>query len=279
MSLLPQLASGFIDAHPDEAAQLFEKLPTEDIAAFLLASDAKRAAAVLQRMSPALAGSCLAGLTQEQRNEILLSLPLELLALMIRPLDEDRRAELLKQMPESLSSQLEPLLLYPAGTAGAMMDSRIGGWSQDMKVSEALQKMHRTTYRVVAYLYVVDRDHKLVGVISYWDLTEADPDLTLQSVMHPYVDHLRATAPQAAILAHPAWNRFHALPVTDEKGRFLGVLRYKTRRQLEGETVDDLQNPVHTALALGELCWTGMTAVWDTVGTMTTVEKKKKVRS
>ena len=276
MSLLPDLARRFAEAHPDEAAQILERLPLQEITPYLQDVEPSSAAKVLQQIMPAVAGPCLVSLPRESRNAIMAALPIDLAARLIRSLEVALQKSVLEQIPESLAKSLRPLLAFPSETAGALMDPRIAGWPSDMNVSEALERMRANSYRVVDYLYIVDREGRLVGVVSYWDLATIDPQNSLGSVMQPNVDHLMATAPKKSILVHPAWRRFHALPVTDQAGRFLGVLRYKTLRQLEGELAGEMQNPVHTFLALGELCWTGMTAVWDTMTTVTTETKSQK---
>jgi hypothetical protein len=77
--------------------------------------------------------------------------------------------------------------------------------------------------------------------------------------MHKRVERLPASASLSAILLHPAWREFHALPVTDPQESFLGAIRYKTLKRLEQESAR--QRPpdesLTALLSLGELCWIG----------------------
>ena len=270
MDLLSELANQFADIHPDEAAQILEKMSLHDVSDYLMNLSPQSAAKVLGQMLPASGGAILADLPIETRNLFLDNLPHSTAALLLRSMDPTQQMAVLESLSVKLSNVLRLLLVYPAETAGALMDPRVSAWPKDMKAAEAMDRMRIMPQRMVDYLYIVNRNNELIGVMSYWELTVAESDRSLASLMHPHVDHLLATATKQSILAQPAWRRFHSMPVTDEHSNFVGVIRYKTLRQLEGEAVPELQNPIHTFLALGELCWTGMTAVWDAMTTVTT---------
>jgi hypothetical protein len=52
------------------------------------------------------------------------------------------------------------------------------------------------------------------------------------------------------------------MPVVDERGRLVGVIRHETIRDLEaGRDVQKPQHAVSLAVALGELYWLGATSV------------------
>jgi hypothetical protein len=70
---------------------------------------------------------------------------------------------------------------------------------------------------------------------------------------------------RAAILAHPGWRRFHALPVVDRDAVLLGAIRYQTFRGLEDAARDQSRraDAVTTVFALGELYWLGLSGLLD----------------
>jgi hypothetical protein len=43
------------------------------------------------------------------------------------------------------------------------------------------------------------------------------------------------------ILNHPGWQSFHAMPVVDEAGALVGVIRYETMRRLASDTSAERQ--------------------------------------
>jgi len=162
-----------------------------------------------------------------------------------------------------MAERLNLLLRYPEGTAGALMDPRALALPQDIPVGEALARVRHAARDVLYYLYVVDRAQVLVGVLNLRELMLAPRKAEVASVMRPHVARLSARADRASILAHPGWREFHALPVVDDAGLFLGVIRYETVRRLEEDrgSAGQSANALTTVLTLGELCWRGMSLV------------------
>jgi hypothetical protein len=106
----------------------------------------------------------------------------------------------------------------------------------------------------------VNRDGHLVGVIDVAELMQSRAGDPLRAVMHTQVERLPAWTPSPGIHIHPGWRAFHALPVVDDSGRFLGAIRYQTLRRLEqeAEAGTALQPTAATAVALGELFHLGV---------------------
>jgi hypothetical protein len=84
-------------------------------------------------------------------------------------------------------------------------------------------------------VYVLNRDQVFTGYTNLRELMLAEPNTQIASVMHTDMGHLSPKLNRTAILEHPDWHRFHALPVVNGKGVFLGALGYQTLRRLEHE--------------------------------------------
>jgi hypothetical protein len=78
--------------------------------------------------------------------------------------------------------------------------------------------------------------------------------------MHTPVERLPAWLPAAAIRTDAGWKMYHAMPVVDEAGRFLGAIRYQTLRRLEhdADAAGSERPTATTVAALGELFHLGM---------------------
>lgn len=86
---------------------------------------------------------------------------------------------------------------------------------------------------VVMYLYIVDEQDKLIGVIDIKELLRANDEELLSTIMVTKIISLHpdSTFKQAAEL----FNRygFRALPITDENNKLLGVIPYRDLRTLK----------------------------------------------
>ncbi|MGE0679502.1 MAG: CBS domain-containing protein [Candidatus Binatia bacterium] len=253
-------AQAFLAAHPEDAAPLLERLSSQEAAALLEDTPPQVAAALLRRMAPFSGAECLTNITPEPLGPILSALPLDVAAGLLRRLDRSVQERLLAQAAPEVAGPLHLLLQYPAGSAGALMDPRALALPEDITVSEASERIRQTPQHVLYYLYVVNREHGLVGVLNLRELMLASPTARLTEVMRGYVARISARADRTTIVAHSAWRDVHALPVVDDVGVFLGTLRYETLRHLENESTTNrqTQNAVATFLTVGELYLTGL---------------------
>ena len=74
------------------------------------------------------------------------------------------------------------------------------------------------------YLYVMDSDDTLLGVISLWDLIVAPPEQQIQEFMVSPAIQVQAIESQEEVAAVLAKYNLLALPVTDLSGRMLGIV-------------------------------------------------------
>jgi len=256
-------AQSFLIVHPEEAAAELERLSSSDAAAFLADTPPQVAATALRRMSPFSAAACLSSLAAEPAGLILTALPLDSAAALLRRLESSAQERLLTGISSNVATSLRLLLHYPEGSAGALLDPQALALPEDIPASDALERIRQTPQHVLYYLYVVNREQTLVGVLNLRELMLASPTALLHAVMRPHVARLVARADRAAIVSHSAWRDIHALPVVDDAGVFLGAIRYETLRRLEDESAANrqTQNAVATLLSVGELYWTGLSHI------------------
>jgi magnesium transporter len=253
-----RIASRFLIAHPQDAARLCERLLPADVAELLSNAPAAAAAPILQHLTPAVAAGVLPLLPADRRAYLLEQLPLDLAASILRRMSGPERAPLLAALPEKIASALSALLRYPEHTAGALMDPAVLSLPDDIQASQARNLIRRSAQQLLYYVYVVNREHRLIGVLTLPQLLFSDPRELLAALMKTPVERLLARADRAAILAHPGWSNWHALPVVDEHEVLLGMIRYETFRRVQQEAAPNLQlrEALGLALGMGELYWT-----------------------
>lgn len=257
------LANTFLESHPDDAARVLERLSVKEASMALSEISPGAAAAIVQRMAIEVGVECIVQMAPEAGALIVGSMVPDAAARLVRRTDAEARERILGRMSSDVAAPLLRMLAYPQGTAGAVMDPRVLALPQDLLAGEALARVLESPHHAVYYVYVVDRNHLLVGVLNLRELMAAEPGFSLFSIMTTNVATITARGDYAAILAHPAWRKFHALPVVDNGGVFVGVIRYETLRQLEADGMVEhtVQPALVTALNLGQLWWIGLTGV------------------
>lgn len=256
-----RVAACFVDAHPEEAAVVLEQLSFADAAALLAELDAEQGARVVARLSAALAVDCLRSLPDRLVSAVLDELPIDLGArILMRAGGETRETWLAGLSPER-AEFLRRKLRYPPGTAGALVDPLVLALPEDLTVAEGQKQLRRSAERAYYYVYVVDRDQRLVGALDIRELMLAESKDTLSAVMHRDIQSVSAHADVAGVMAHPAWRDLDALPVVDAGGVFFGIIRHRMLRQITGPAGDQESQPVvRTLVNLGELYWSGLSA-------------------
>ena len=206
---------------------------------------------------------CIFLLSAQRFSQLIAALPVDCGARLLRRLEAKRREHLLEQTPADTAALLRRILRYPEESAGALMDPRALALPEDITAAEALARIRRSPRHALYYLYITNREQKLVGVLNLRELMLAAPRELLSAAMRRDLTTLTALMGSTAIIDHPGWRNVHALPVVDDSGIFLGVVRYETLRQLEDSNKPSQRgvNALSTVLSLGELCWVGLAGV------------------
>lgn len=261
MNAEDRLALSFARSHALEAAQIIERLPAAERSRALAKLPLEAAVAVLRQMEASVAAAACSARSAEEVSALICSLPGQYGARLLRRLEESRRQEILALMPADASAAARRLLHHGEDTAGALMDPRITVLPVDITVGEARRRVQREPRNLLYYLYVVDRDDRLVGVVNVRELLLARRTDPLAATMRPDVRKISVRTNRDAILANPAWRDFHALPVVDREGVLVGALRYETLRRLETDGAGDRAiGLLPVGQAFGELYWTAATA-------------------
>jgi magnesium transporter len=257
-----RLARAFLETHASRAAMILERMPTERASNVLGAVPARSAAPVVAAMTPPFAAATVAHLDSGAAAPIIRAMPMDYAAAVLRSLPAERRTPVLAALPAETRDALARAIPYPEGTAGAVMDPSVLHLPEEILIADAQTRIRRSARELLYYLYIVDVEHRLVGVLDIPELMLARPRDPVSAVMHRQVDRFSAWMPVALVREHRGWREYHAMPVIDEDERFVGAVRYQTLRRLEREAADGGPDPSQmTANALGELFRLGTTGL------------------
>ena len=254
------LVSEFLSGHPAGAARLLEDMPLDQAVAVIGEAPAPAAARALGSLGADFAARCLENLPAAKSSQLLDALPPGAATILLRRVDKERLQSLLSGMPAKSRERLQTLMLYPEESAGAVMDPLTVTVPDDITVEQARQRLRESPTHLYYYVYVVNREQRLAGVVGLRELFMASGEDLVRTVMSPKVMSLSDRDPLVAVVAHPGWREYHAMPVVSDDGIYLGMIRYRTLRRLaeayeqagrEGAGFD-------TLFALGELYWTGL---------------------
>lgn len=262
MTAVDHLARTFLESHPARAAATLGRMPAESAAAVLRAVPPNVAGTVLRELTIAYAAECLQQLEAAEAAAIVAGLATGDAAALARALEPEWREPLLAALPPAVRDPITRLLPYAEGTAGAVMDPSVFQLPEEILVADARVRLGRAARWLLYYLYVVDRERHLVGVLDIAELMFARPRDPVAAVMHRDVDRIGVWTPVALVREHAGWQHYHAMPVVDDDDRLVGAIRYQAFRRLEREASAREPDPAHvTAGALAELFQLGTTGL------------------
>ena len=160
---------------------------------------------------------------------------------------EERNPQLAQELIAALRpetrAEVEALSEYEEDEAGGLMTPEFIAVRASMTVEEVLRFLRRTApdAETVYYLYVIDDEQRLVGVLSLRDLIVADPRTRVQEIMRPEVVHITTDTDQEEVARLMADYDFSVLPVVDDAGRLVGIVTVDDVLDvLEEEATEDI---------------------------------------
>jgi magnesium transporter len=259
-----RLASEFVDAHPGEAAPLLERRAPDEAARLLTDLAPTISAAALTQMLPAAAAERLELMEPAAARAVFIELHADVAARTLRLSSPATRARFMAALGPEIAGPLERILRYPEGTAGALANPFALTVPRDAGVDGARRELESTRNPSLHYyVYVLDRDHSLAGVVDVRDLLRTSQDRPIQAIMRPEVARVTADLDLTGLDAHPGWREWDALPVVERSGAFVGAIKHKTLRRLEARSSDriGMQPVVRVLIGFGELYWLSLSGL------------------
>lgn len=145
---------------------------------------------------------------------------------LLNHLPPERREKIVAAAPAELRSQWELNLAYPAGSVGRIMQPPVGAIPAGSTAAEAIRRLreqHAT--QLITYLYAVDENGRLAGVIVLRDLFLARPE---QGVREFMITPPFFLTPELSILDAMKLvvsRHYPVYPVCDAEGRLVGLVR------------------------------------------------------
>ncbi|MDB2686530.1 magnesium transporter [Mariniblastus sp.] len=149
---------------------------------------------------------------------------------LLQDIDEERRDSLLAIIPIKERRDFQRLSQYPEETAGAVMTTEIARLAEDLTTHEALNEIARQIeeYETIYYLYVVDEENRLRGIVSARQLMAGmrKPDTRLKEIMESDLVVAHVDEDQEDVANKVAKMDLLAIPVVDKQHKLLGIITH-----------------------------------------------------
>lgn len=212
--------------HPSELAEIISDLSAREAAAVIHSLDDETAADALEHLDADTQRSIIEDLGTERAADIIEEMDSDDAADLLAELPEEQQTELLAEMNEYTAGELRELVKYEEDTAGGLMTTDYTWIYPHRTAEQTIRKIREIApeSEFIYYLYVVDKQDRLLGVLTLRALLLAPPDASIERIMESDVVSVTPDKPARDVAGTIARYDLLAVPVTDEEGKLLGIV-------------------------------------------------------
>ncbi|MFT5194371.1 MAG: magnesium transporter [Candidatus Promineifilaceae bacterium] len=239
----------------ETVSTLLERMHPADIALLLEDVGTEHAVNIFRRLPVDIASEVLDETGALIRQELIEQVDDERLAILLDEMPMDDAANILDELPDRISDRLlglmdhteadevREILAYEDDTVGRLMNRVVPALRRQWTVAHSLEYLRSLEeIETIHYLYVVDRNERLIGVVPIRYLILSQLDASIEDIMLQSVFSIQATADQEELAEFVARYDYVAIPVVDEDDRLIGVVTVDdVMDALEAEVTEDIQ--------------------------------------
>ena len=240
---LAELQSVLARIHPADIAVLLDELESETAVILFELLPIEIASEVLDETGSQVRQELVEKVDDERLADLLDELPMDDAAEFLEDLPDEISDRLIGLMEPQEAAEVQELLAYEEETAGRLMTRDVVALRRQWTVSETFDYLRSLEdAETLHYLYVVDRDNKLIGVVPLRVLILSQPDQTVGSIMSSEVVSIPVTADQEELAELIARYDFFVMPVVNDNNELLGVITVDDVLDIfEEEVTEDIQ--------------------------------------
>ncbi len=138
----------------------------------------------------------------------------------------ERRTRIASAADDDTGEQWLASRNWPDGSVGRLMEPAPEAFLPSARVADVLERLRPHAARtLVTYVFVVDADQRLTGVVTFREMIFADPAQRLEDIMVARPFSLRPDADVISAMREVVRRHYPVYPVCDADQRLLGVVR------------------------------------------------------
>ena len=216
------------DFTPQETWRVFSVIGTEAQAEVIDDTDAESQEQIIAHLDGHLLQKILEEMPPDEATDLL------------NQLSQSRRREVLAGMDPETTVELLRLMQHAPESAGGIMTLDYISIAQEATAGQSLKHLQsQIDAEVVNYVYVLDDQRILKGIVSIRDLLGSDPDIAIQDLMSTEVISVSVSDDQEEVANLVRRYGLKAIPVVDGEDHLLGVATIDDLVQVISEEADE----------------------------------------
>lgn len=221
------LALSFIQEEPGAAAKILEQTDLESVANFLLTIPINYSTLLIKNLIPAFSTRLCLQLGPQDSSALLSNLDVSTITKIVRLMKKDDRNSFLDCIQDNKHKACELLLKFSLETVGAWMVPHTSVLTRDFKTKDVKKYLKSAKEEFASeYIYIVDREGKLEGRVSYPSLLAAAPDSIIGELVKSKPPHVSFNMLLQLSSELEDWQHTDVLAVVDTHDQLLGLLRH-----------------------------------------------------
>jgi len=214
------------DLHPADIADILTELGYQEREEILSRLSDETAADVLEEVSPEISRFMIATLDSGKAADILEEMSPDKAADVLADTSREKASEILNLMEKEEAEDVKELLGYKEDSAGGIMTTDFLQTRKEFTASEVMEEIRKRAeeFASIYYIYIIDENERLAGVVSLRDLIVANPSSKLSEFMTEEVVSIHTDTSQEDVANILAKYNLLAVPVTDKNDRIRGIV-------------------------------------------------------
>jgi magnesium transporter len=232
------------DLHAADLAAIYEKLADEERPDLVKLVPDEEFAEFVHQLPITDASEILRNLGDAKLTATLKELPDDTIVDLLQEMEADQRGHTFHLLSEERRKAARRLLRFADDSAGGRMTTAFASVREDLTIREAIAELVKVKdeTELLARIYVVDEEGRILGKVRLRDLTFSNPDLTIEEINDHDTRAVLANADQEKAVRVMQKYDMMALPVVDEEGRLLGVITHDDALDIQQEeSTEDLE--------------------------------------
>ncbi|MFH1703174.1 MAG: CBS domain-containing protein [Nitrospirota bacterium] len=214
------------DLHPADIADIISQFSHKEGATFFSDLDVDVAAEALSELKPETQVDIISEMDTDKAADIIEEMPPDEAADILSDLPVDKAKEILESIEKEEAEDIQELLSHEEDTAGGLMTNVFIAYPPETTVRKAIENFKRDAevFETVYYIYVMDTNEKLFGVVSLRDMILADLDAKLSDIMATKLKTVTPETDEMEVAGIISKYNLLAIPVIDPEGFILGIV-------------------------------------------------------
>lgn len=239
--LIDTLNNYIDEGNIDEIKEAFTEYPAAHVVDFLLTKPNTEIVSILKILDEETTGRVFSYFTKDKQYELSKIIGRKVFSQIFSAMYSDSRADLFQELTKEEQIELLPFLdkktredvivlsAYPPETAGGIMSTDFATIVINMTCLQAMAKIRKDapSQKMIYYVYVVNSDMEMLGIITIKDLIMADPKDIVKDLVNDYFVFADVNDDREDVAVQIEKHDLVAIPVLNSLKQLVGIVSYE----------------------------------------------------